>query len=297
MRTLKPYIWRDFETRPLKLQLLDQIVAVPHLYVTHIDRVVCKQVLKCTVRVVIASLSYFHCREDADFVPCRYPIDYCYLHSRHVPQINALLTQFFWPGIDGMITCDSQYTHTYMKGAHTKNSSLVKEYLSYPDYTVVALYKRKVIGCALMTPGKSTHNYNSGIVVFVLTSCMCDLATDAYLTYILVHPEWEGCGIASFMLYHIIQVWHVQTSCVDVRSRLVREQLLWGCCLLITLFMLWQTITDKDITLHVSVTNPALIMYQKFGFKPEAFIIDFYKKYYPDDSKECLNAFFLRLRR
>lgn len=53
----------------------------------------------------------------------------------------------------------------------------------------------------------------------------------------------------------------------------------------------------KDITLHVSATNSAMILYQKFGFKPEEFLLDFYNKYMPEDSKECKHAFFLRLRR
>ena len=58
---------------------------------------------------------------------------------------------------------------------------LVSECQEYPDYTVVALYKRKVIGCAFMTP-------------------------EAYITYIAVHPEWRDAGVATFMLYHLISV-------------------------------------------------------------------------------------------
>jgi ribosomal protein S18 acetylase RimI-like enzyme len=53
----------------------------------------------------------------------------------------------------------------------------------------------------------------------------------------------------------------------------------------------------KDLTLHVSATNPALILYQKFGFKVEEFVQDFYDKYFPADSKECKHALFLRLSR
>ena len=53
----------------------------------------------------------------------------------------------------------------------------------------------------------------------------------------------------------------------------------------------------KDVTLHVDATNSAMLLYQKFGFKPEEFILDFYDKYYPEDSKHCTHAFFLRLRR
>lgn len=59
----------------------------------------------------------------------------------------------------------------------------------------------------------------------------------------------------------------------------------------------WQTCMGKDVTLHVSASNPAMLLYQKFGFKTEEYILDFYDKYYPLDSKECKHAFFLRLRR
>jgi len=102
---------------------------------------------------------------------------------------------------------------------------------------VVVCHKQLVVGCAFMTP-------------------------EGYISFIAVHPEWRGLGIATFMLYHLIQV------CVG-----------------------------KDITLHVSATNSAMILYQKFGFKPEQFIVNFYDKYYPEGSTECKNAFFIRLRR
>lgn len=63
------------------------------------------------------------------------------------------------------------------------------------------------------------------------------------------------------------------------------------------LLLPWQTCMGKDVTLHVSASNPAMLLYQKFGFKTEEYILDFYDKYYPLDSKECKHAFFLRLRR
>eukprot|EP00126_Sphaerothecum_destruens_P009240 Sdes_comp20472_c0_seq2m14745 len=115
------------------------------------------------------------------------------------------------------------------------------------------------------------------------------MTPNAYITYVVVHPDWRGAGIGTFMIYHLIQTCH-----------------------------------GKDITLHVSSTNPAMILYQKFGFKPEEYVIDFYDKYYPDpppsnpqadanplevvsSSETCSpnkvsfnmskNAFFLRLRR
>lgn len=53
----------------------------------------------------------------------------------------------------------------------------------------------------------------------------------------------------------------------------------------------------KDVTLHVSASNPAMLLYQKFGFKAEEYILDFYDKYYPLESSACRHAFFLRLRR
>lgn len=62
-------------------------------------------------------------------------------------------------------------------------------------------------------------------------------------------------------------------------------------------FLSWQTCMGKDATLHVSASNSAMLLYQKFGFKTEEYILDFYDKYYPLDSKECKHAFFLRLRR
>jgi hypothetical protein len=53
----------------------------------------------------------------------------------------------------------------------------------------------------------------------------------------------------------------------------------------------------KDVTLHVSATNEAMVIYQKFGFKAEELCLDFYDNYFPASSRECRHAFFLRLRR
>ncbi|KAG0252599.1 Cysteine-rich protein 2-binding protein [Actinomortierella ambigua] len=88
------------------------------------------------------------------------------------------------------------------------------------------------------------------------------MTPEGYITYVAVSAGWEKAGIGQFMLYHLMQA-----------------------------------AEGRDITLHVSANNPAMIMYQKFGFKPEQFLIDFYKEYLPDDSTMCHNAFFVRLRR
>lgn len=121
----------------------------------------------------------------------------------------------------------------------------VSECLSYPDFTVVALYKKLVIGCAFLVPDVG-HN-------------------SAYVSFMAVREEWQRAGIATFMLYHLSQ-----------------------------------TCLGKDITLHVSAKNTAICLYQKFGFKVEEFILDFYEKYLPNNSaynRYNNHAFYLRLTR
>eukprot|EP00698_Gefionella_okellyi_P025861 TRINITY_DN963_c0_g1_i3.p1 TRINITY_DN963_c0_g1~~TRINITY_DN963_c0_g1_i3.p1 ORF type:complete len:370 (-),score=70.54 TRINITY_DN963_c0_g1_i3:1226-2335(-) len=145
--------------------------------------------------------------------PERTAIDYMPLLPHHVWQCNDLLREEFWPGVD------------------------VTEFLQYPEFTVVALYRRKVIGCGFVTP-------------------------TGYLAYIAMHPEWRKNGLGTFMLYHLITA-----------------------------------VPDKDITLHVSPANHAMILYQKFGFKPEEYVIDYYNKYYATDDPGTRNAYLMRLRR
>ncbi|KAG2467124.1 cysteine-rich protein 2-binding protein [Polypterus senegalus] len=187
-RTLKPFIRRDYESKPLKLRLLAEIRA-------------------------------YRNRNIPDWTPeSDAPIDYCYVRPNHIPSINSMCHEMFWPGID------------------------LSECLQYPDFSVVVLYKKIVIGFGFMVPDVKY--------------------SEAYISFLLVHPEWRRAGIGTFMIYHLIQ-----------------------------------TCMGKDVTLHVSASNPAMLLYQKFGFKTEEFILDFYDKYYPVDSKECRHAFFLRLRR
>lgn len=150
--------------------------------------------------------------------PERSTVDYLYAKPQHIPAVNSLLQSTFWPGID------------------------MSESLSYPDFTVVAMYKKLVVGCAFLVPDVC-HN-------------------EAYISFLAVKPGWDRCGIGSFMLYHLTQTSH-----------------------------------GKDIKLHVSASNPAICLYQKFGFKTEELVLDFYKKFLPVDSPHSAHALLLRLTR
>ncbi|KAH0534493.1 hypothetical protein KQX54_004530 [Cotesia glomerata] len=148
----------------------------------------------------------------------RSTVDFSYVRPQHIPGINSLACQFFWPGID------------------------LTECLQYPDFTCVVLYKKLIIGFGILVPDIGFE--------------------ESYISFFLIRPEWRNAGIGTFMLYHLIQ-----------------------------------TSMGKDVTLHVSATNPALILYQKFGFKIEQFVQDFYDKYMTTGAKESRHALFLRLSR
>ena len=54
---------------------------------------------------------------------------------------------------------------------------------------------------------------------------------------------------------------------------------------------------SMDICLHVSVSSPAILFYQKFGFEIEEMIGNFYDKYYSDGHNLSKDAFLMRLSR
>jgi len=85
---------------------------------------------------------------------------------------------------------------------------------------------------------------------------------EAYITYLAVRSGWENSQIATSMLYHLITL-----------------------------------NPNRDITLHVSINNPAMLLYNRFGFKAEEFIVGFYEDYLDPQSRASKNAFRLRLRR
>jgi len=49
------------------------------------------------------------------------PIDYCYVRPHHIPAVNALCREYFWPGID------SQYMQLPSCSAHSYGASLLAD--------------------------------------------------------------------------------------------------------------------------------------------------------------------------
>ena len=183
-RVLKPYIRRDFNVVPLKLKLQRELSE------------------RCGTKSLYKS----------------YPVDYCYVQPKHIPAVNALCCDFFWPGIE------------------------LTECLQYPEFSCVVQYRKLLIGFAFMVPDVKLN--------------------EAYISFIFVHPDWQRAGIATQMIYHLIQ-----------------------------------TCMGKDITLHVSPSNPSMVLYQKFGFKVQELILDFYEKYIPEETPGSKHAFLMRLQR
>ena len=100
----------------------------------------------------------------------------------------------------------------------------VSSYLTHPLHTIVVTYRHFVIGCGFVT-------------------------TSGYIPYLMVHPEWVGCGFGTFILYYLIQA-----------------------------------SPGRDITLHISCSSPAMLLFQTFSFKPLKLIKGFYSKYLPETS-------------
>lgn len=118
-RKLRPFIRRDFQSKPKRMLLMGQIKACQG-----------KPSQGKKVDGVIPGES----------------IDYVYFQKEHLTQVNQLLSRSFWEGID------------------------VSESLLFPEFSIVALYKRHVIGCAFMTP-------------------------EAYITYFAVDEGWGNASI------------------------------------------------------------------------------------------------------
>ncbi|KAK1224144.1 hypothetical protein PQX77_012948 [Marasmius sp. AFHP31] len=144
------------------------------------------------------------------------PITYATLQAVHLDQAHDLLERSFWSGINVADSLD----------------------YSPEKCTVVALYKKLVVGVAILSSPRET-----------------------YITYLAVKSGWDNSQIATWMLFHLIKL-----------------------------------NPGKDITLHVSANNPAMLLYNRFGFKAEEFITGFYDAYVDPQSPASKNAIRLRLR-
>lgn len=163
-RKLRPFIRRDFQSKPKRMLLMGQIKV-------------------CNGKPPKKK------QDEPSGIVLGESIDYVYFQKEHLQQVNMLLSRSFWEGVD------------------------VSESLLFPEFSIVALYKRRVIGCAFMTP-------------------------EAYITYFAVEPGWTNASIGQFMLYH-----------------------------------LFQTAISKDITLHVSANNNAMV--RDFKLKKLNFVLTF----------------------
>ncbi|KLO19093.1 hypothetical protein SCHPADRAFT_818852, partial [Schizopora paradoxa] len=96
----------------------------------------------------------------------------------------------------------------------------------------------------------------------VVGAALLSSPNETYITYLVVRSGWEGSQVATKMLY-----------------------------------LLLQQSPQQDVLLHVSANNPAMLLYNRFGFKAEEFIVGFYEEYMDRESRASKNAFRLRLRR
>ena len=226
-----PYYWRTLTNPPPLLSTYTSTPLPPYVFRDYWTR-------PPKLLLLHSILTYPHRDKPSSSPPLSSPIDFCYFQPEHLLQVNELLQRVFWPGID------------------------VGENLQYPEFSIIALYKRLVIGCGFVTPA-------------------------GYVTYLAVSAGWEKSGIGKFMLYWLIQkckgkkdvTLHVSAN----NNAMVRDEMdLEGNVSLLC----W-------LTMHYNLQ----ILYQTFGFKPEEFIVNFYDKYLPDSSWECKNTFFVRCRR
>lgn len=228
---LFPFIWRDWETRPQRLKLLQEIQSLNGMRMrmerdakrklslesfSSLQSPFSSPISSCLLKESISKEIMNEKNDKSSLLldqesfnlnssPSPSSIDYMHLRKEFVNQLNSLVKQFFWSEYD------------------------VFESIECPDYSIIAVYKKLVIGFSLVN-------------------------SNGYLSHLFVHPSWKGNGIAQKLLYFSIKIGSPK---------------------------------NKDITAHISPSNiSACILYQKFGFKPEEYIIDFYEKYYKMSKKD-----------
>lgn len=117
----------------------------------------------------------------------RAPIDFCYLRPKYIPAVNEFLQSIFWSGINSNLIGRWYCTIGLLHWNHVNCIPFaVSGYLWYPDYTILAMYRKLIIGCAFLT-----------------TQLKSD---EAYITFIAVRPGWDKAGIGSFMINHLMKV-------------------------------------------------------------------------------------------
>lgn len=85
---------------------------------------------------------------------------------------------------------------------------------------------------------------------------------EAYISFFFVRPFWRNCGIGTFILYHLI------STCIS-----------------------W------DITLHATLSNDAILLYNKFTFKVHKMVRNFYDGRLPINTAQPGHAFFMQLEK
>ncbi|KAJ3973127.1 hypothetical protein EV361DRAFT_970537 [Lentinula raphanica] len=166
--------------------------------------------------------------------------------------------QFLHPDRDPVVETRSPIIYTSLQSTHLPQ---IHDILSRSFWQGI-----DVSDSLEYNPEKCTvvASYNNMVVGVAIMSS----PRETYITYLAVKHGWDSSNIATYllspsrtMLYHLIIL-----------------------------------NPGKDITLHVSVNNPAMLLYNRFGFKSEEFIAGFYDAYLDPESRASKNAVRLRLR-
>lgn len=125
-----------------------------------------------------------------------------------------------------------------------------------------------------MTESLEYPDYSLVVLYRGLVIGCCLVTPEGYLSYLFIHPEWRSTSLATKLLYLLLT--HLLPP-------------------------------GRDLTAHVAAGNPAVILYQRIGFKPEEYIVDFYGgRFRKEDgvvegeagyNPSERNALFMRLRR
>ena len=151
--------------------------------------------------------------------------------------------------------------------------------------TVVATYRHLVVGVAILSSPQET-----------------------YLTYIAVRAGWEDAGIATlvFLFWLWCGRWYVlgcTGRCYIPWSRETRDAIFSYTFLptvppwYVAFFSSRDSLNFEYVLIDVCPSLANQILYNRFGFKAEEFIVGFYEAYLDSQSRGSKNAFRMRLRR